>query len=137
MNTTTSIENLIAENPSGLLQLQPSMSIPEYREKFGFKLKNTHEIFESKRSHHSKQDWFAFRTVKSLGELLRVQKEHDSGLLVVYIVETIKAGRVFCNLVLTDQAFQEILEDKTQHVSKIHQMYSQFWKDNIALNMAN
>lgn len=134
---SVSIQKLIDKNPSGLLELKPSLSIPEYREKFGFGLKHTWEIYESKRSHHSGKDWFAFRNIRSLEELISVQKESAGDLLVVYIVETIKAGRVYCNLVLTYDAFKNILADPAQHVGMVHQMYTEFWKDHIALNMAS
>ena len=131
----TSIKNLIAENPSGLLEMKSSLSIPEYRNNFGFDLKKTFTIFESKRSHNSGNDWFAFPS-KTLETLFAVQKESEGDLLVVFIVETIKAERVYCYMVLTDKAFREILNDKSQHVLQTHQMYTKFFKDHVTLNMA-
>jgi hypothetical protein len=39
-------------------------------------------------------------------------------------------------LILTDEAFRQILGDRTKHVLQVHQMYSQWeGKDYIALNM--
>ena len=135
MQTIASIKNLIASNPSGLLEMKPSLSIPEYRDNYGFGLKNTFTIYESKRSHHSGKDWFEFGE-KPLDQLFTVQEESEGNLLVVFIVETIKAGRVYCHLVLSDEAFKGILNDKNQHILKVRQMYSQFFRDHIALNMA-
>ena len=133
-----SIKTLIAENPSGLLQMQPSVSTAEYRQNFGFGLKNTHEIYESKKSRNAEKDWFAFKSAEeSLEKLFRVEHESDGNLLIVYIVETITGGRVHCNLVLTDEAWKKILSDKATHVLKVHQMYTKFWRDHIALNMAS
>ncbi len=132
----TSIKNLIAENPSGLLEMKSSLSIPEYRDNYGFGLKNIFTIYESKRSHNSGNDWFAFPN-KTLENLFDVQEESSGNLLIVYIVETIKEGRVYCNLVLTDEAFKGILNDRTQHILQVHQMYSKFWKDHIAMNRDN
>lgn len=129
-----SIKNLIAENPSGLLEMKPSLSISEYRDNCGFGLKNVFTIYKSQKSHHSGDTWFAFPN-KTLETLFTVQEESEDDLLVVFIVETIKAGRVYCYLVLTDEVFKEILNDKSQHVLEVHQMYTQFWKDHIALNM--
>ena len=40
MSEKATIIDLIKANPSGLLELQPSMSIPEYRNNYGFELKN-------------------------------------------------------------------------------------------------
>jgi hypothetical protein len=136
-----SIKKIIAENPTGLLEMKPAVSVAEYGNNFGFNLKNTFLIYESKRSHISGKDWYVFPGIKSLNKLFKVfeiKKESDGDLLVVYIVETIKAHKVYCHLVLTDNAFKEILNDRNQHVLKIHQMYSQFLgTDYIAMNMAS
>lgn len=129
------IKNLIVENPSGLLEMKPSLSVPEYRNNYGFSLKEIFTIYKSKKIHHSGEDWFEFGK-KSLDQLFTVQDESEGDLLVVFIIETIKADRVYCHLVLTDQAFKGILNDKTQHVLQVHQMYSKFWRDHIAMNMA-
>lgn len=125
---------LIRSNQSGLLELKPPLTIPQYRDNYGFNLKETFMIYESKRSHHTGNDWYAFPN-KSLETLFKVQEKSEGDLLVVYIVETIKAGRVHCHLVLTDSAFKSILADKRQHVLQVHQMYSQFFSDHIAKNM--
>lgn len=130
-----SIKHLIAENQNGLLEMKPSLSIPEYRDNDGFGLKKVYSIYQSERLHHSENEWFAFPN-KTLRTLFNVQEESEGELLVVYIVETIEAGQIYCNLVLTDNAFKEILYDKDQHVLQVHQMYAQFWKDYIAMNMA-
>jgi len=129
------IINLIQANPSGLLELKPSLTISEYRNNFGFGLKNIATIYESKMSHYSESDWFAFPN-KTLETLFNVQEESNGDLLVVFIVETIKENRVHCDLVLTDGAFSKILKDKTQHVLKVHQMYTKFWRNHILMNMA-
>jgi hypothetical protein len=131
----TSIMNLIAENSSGLLEMKPSLSVPEYRDNYGFGWENIFTIYESKKIHHSDEDWFAFGK-KSLDQLFTVQVESEGDLIVVFIVETIKAGRVYSHLVLTNEAFKGILNDKAQHVLQVHQMYSKFWGDHIAMNMA-
>jgi hypothetical protein len=128
------IKNLIAQNPSGLLEMQSSLSFDEYRENYGFELKNTYTIYRSKKRYHSNEDWFAFPRIKSLDELLKVEEESSGDLLVVYLVETIKGARIYCHLILSDQAFREILNDKSQHVLQVHQMYSKFFEDYIALN---
>lgn len=130
-----SIKKLIAANPSGLLQLKPAMTIAEYRDNFGFNLKNTFTIYKSKRISYDDNEWFAF-PCKSLESLFTVQEESKGNLLVVYIVETIKAGKVYCYLILSDDAYEEILDDKSQSVLQVHQMYSKFWKNHIVLNMA-
>ena len=129
------IKNLIAENPNGLFEMKSPLSIPEYRDNFGFGLKNVFTVYESARSHHSEKEWFAFPS-KTLQTLFTVQEESKGDLLVVYIVETIKNNRVYCNLVLTDEAYKRILKDRTQQILKVHQMYSEFFEDHIALNMA-
>lgn len=132
------IKKLIEANPSGLLEMKPSVSTTEYKENFGFKLKNTWEIYESKKTHHSGKNWFAFKSAEeSLAKLLKVEQESDGNLLIVYIVETITAGRVHCHLVLTDEAWKNILADKATHVHKVHQMYSKFFKDHITMNMSS
>jgi len=133
----TSIENLIEANPSGLLEMKPALSIAEYRENFGFKLKNIFTIYESERLHWKRENWFAFLG-KSLETLFSVQKRSDGDLLVVYILETMKDNKIHCHLVLSDKAYKEILNDKRQHVLAVHQMYTKFLSsDHIALNMAN
>ena len=129
-----SIKNLVTENPTGLLEMKPSLSIPEYRNNYGFGLKNVFSIYESKRSHYSGKDWFAFPN-KNLCNLCEIQQESIGNLLVVYIVETIQADRVYCHLILTDEAFKEMLNDKSKHVLRVHQMYSKFWEDHITINM--
>lgn len=130
----TNINDLIAQNPSGLLEMKPSVTIPEYRNNFGFDLKNTVSIYTSKRLNGTQKDRFAFNK-KSLEELISVQNESDDDLLVVFIIETIKEGRVHCHLVLSDEAFKGILNDENQYVLQIHQMYSKYWKDHVAMNM--
>ncbi len=130
-----SIKNLIERNPSGLLEIKPSLSIPEYRDNYGFGLEKVFEIYQSKRRHHSEIDWFAFPN-KTIETLFTVQEESDGDLLVVFIIETIKNNRVYCHLILSDEAFKKILGDKTQHILQVHQMYSKFFQDHIALNMA-
>ncbi len=136
MPEKTNIKHLIAENPSGLLEMKKSLTIPEYRDSFGFKLKNVWTIYESKRSHHTGKDWFCFPN-NTLENLFTVEEESDGDNLVVFIIETIKDHRVYCNLVLSDEAYKKILSDKTQHILQVHQMYTKFWRDHIALNMAN
>ena len=131
----TNINDLIAENPSGLLEMKPSVTIPEYRNNFGFDLKNTVSIYTSKRLNGTQKDWFAFNK-KSLEELISVQNESDDDLLVVFIIETIKEDRVHCHLLLSDATFKGMLDGEKEHVLEIHQMYSSFWKDHIAMNMA-
>lgn len=134
-----SIKHLILANPSGLLEIKKPLSIPEYMDNYGFRLQKTTTIFESKRSHISSDDWFAFGK-KTLDQLFTVREESEGDLLVVFIIETIKAGCVYCHLVLSDEAYKEILNDKSQHLLKVHQMYTQFLpfcSDHIALNMAN
>ena len=127
------IKDLILANPSGLLELQPAMTIPEYRENFGFELKNAWTIYKSKKVSHSSEDWFAF-TGKSLKNLFEIREESDGDLLIVFIVETIKNGRVNCHLILNDAAFQEMLQDTACHILQVHQMYTKFFYDHIALN---
>lgn len=134
MQTIANITDLIAENPSGLLELKDSLSIPEYRDNYGFGLKKTVTIFESKKSHHTGEDHFTFPRTKSLEDLFKVQEKSTGNLLVVFIIETIKAGRVYCHLVLKDEAYAKILADKSQHVLKVRQMYSQYFRDHIELN---
>ncbi len=132
----TSIKNLIAENPSGLLEMKPSLSVSEYMDNYGFRLEKILTIYESGRSHMSRKDWFAFpKSSTSLETLFKVQEESEGDLLVVFIVETVKAGRIYCHLVLNDEAFREILNDNTQYVFKVHQMYTKYFKDHIAINM--
>ncbi|MEI6399986.1 MAG: hypothetical protein WCO58_00490 [bacterium] len=131
----TNIKDLIAQNPSGLLEMKPSVAISEYRDNYGFDLKEIFTIYKSKRIHASDEEWFAFGN-KPLSQLFVVKEESEGDLLVVFIIETIKEGRVYCHLVLSDKAFEEILNDRSQHVLQVHQMYSKFWKDNIAMNMA-
>jgi len=131
-----SIKDLVASCPSGLLKLQPALTISDYRENFGFDLKNVYTIYQSKKIHHSNEDWFAFPG-KDLNNLFAVCEESAGDLLVVYIVETIKDGEVHCHLVLTDKAYREILNDKSCHLLQVHQMYQRFFKDYIALNLAS
>ncbi len=115
MKIKASIVDLIQANPSGLLELKPSLSIADYRDNFGFGLKNTFQIYTSKRSNYSDEDWFAFG--KTLKTLFNVQEESDGDLLVVYIIETMKDGRIFCHLVLKDEAYKKILNDERQLTS--------------------
>lgn len=129
-----SIKDLVIANPSGLLELKPAMTIPEYRENFGFNLKNVFTIYESRRVSYKNVDWFAFRE-KSLENLFEVREESSGDLLVVFIVETIKNAEINCHLILSDAAYAEILNDKSCQVLKVHQMYTQFFQDHIALNM--
>lgn len=131
-----SIKNLISANPSGLLELKNSCTIPQYRDNFGFRLENIWTIYKSKKVHHSDEDYFAFGK-KPLNELFTVNEESTGDLLVVYIIETIKGDRVYCHLVLADAAYQAILSDSSQHLLKVHQMYTKFFpeQDFIALNM--
>lgn len=131
-----SIKDLVASCPSGLLKLQPSLSIPEYRENFGFNLKNIYTIYQSKKIYHKNEEWFAFPG-KCLNNLFAVSEESAGDLLIVYIVETIKDGEIHCHLVLTNEAYQNILNDKSCHLLQVHQMYEQFFKDHIALNLAS
>ncbi len=131
-----SIMNLVETIPSGLMELKPAMTISGYRDNFGFDLKNIHTIYQSKRINSKREEWFAFPR-KTLKDLFTVQKESNGDLLVLYIAEVIKNGKVYCYLVLSDQAYQKILDDKSSEILQVHQMYSKFWQDYIALNSAN
>jgi len=135
MKEKASIKDLIQANPSGLLELQPSLTIPEYRENFGFKLKNVWTIYKSKKITLHDENWFAFPG-HSLENLFEVREESDGDLLVVFIVETIKNGKVNCHLILSDAAYQEMINDPSCHVLQVHQMYTKFFQDHIALNMS-
>jgi len=130
----TSIKNLITENPSGLLKMKSSLTVQEYSDNYGFGLKNVYKIFESKNSHHSGNDWFAFPN-KTLETLFTFQEESKGDLLIVYIAETMKNSIVNCYLILSDDAFRILM--KTSHILKVHQMYSKYWRDHIAMNMDN
>lgn len=134
MKEKASIKDLIKANPSGLLELQPALTIPEYRENFGFKLKNVFTIYESRRVSHTGVDRFVF-SGKSLKNLFEVHEESDGDLLIVFIVETIKSGKVYCHLILSDSAYANILNDQSCQVLKVHQMYTNFFRDHITLNM--
>jgi len=127
MNET--ILDLIALNPSGLMELQSPLTTAQYRENFGFKLKNVVTIFQSRRLNG--KDTFAFPN-KSLENLLEF-KESGGDLLVVYIVETIENNKIHCNLVLSNDAYQKLLSKKDS-IIQVHQMYSEFFKDHVALN---
>lgn len=128
----TNIKNLISENPSGLLEMKSPLSISEYRDQYGFGLKNVFTIYQSKKSHHSEKDWFAFPN-KTLETLFTVQEQSEGNLLVVYIAEVIKGNKVYCYLILNDNAFKDLM--KNSCILQVHQMYSQFWEDHVALNM--
>lgn len=125
------IKDLIAANPSGLLELQPAMTIPAYRENFGFNLKNIFTIYESKEMHHSHKEWFAFPG-KTLENLFTVQEESTGDLLVVFLVEALRQGEIYCYLILSDEAYRNLM--KTHKILQVHQMYTKFWRDHIALN---
>lgn len=129
-----SIKDLVQTNPSGLLELCPSLLISEYRENFGFKLKNTFTIYQSKKISYNDENWFAFPG-KSLKNLFEVREESEGDLLVVFIVETIKNGKVDCHLILSAVAYQKMVDDPACHILQVHQMYSRFFEDYIALNM--
>lgn len=129
-----SIKDLILANPSGLLELQPAMTIPEYRENFGFKLKNTWTIYQSKKITFKDENWFAFPG-RSLKDLFEVCEESDGDLLVVFIVETIKNGKVNCYLILSNAAYQAMVNDTSCHILQVHQMYTKFFENHLALNM--
>lgn len=122
----------------GKIELKPSLSIPEYRNQFGFDLKKAVAIYQSRKLHQSGQDWFAFQK-KSLEELFTVQtiQENSKKLQVVFIVETIKTGRVYCHLILSDHAFKEMLNDPSQHILQVHQMYRKFFSDHVLENLEN
>lgn len=126
------IKNLVTENPSGIKQMKKSLSFAEYRDNFGFDLKNVFTIFESNTSHHSGKDWFAFPN-KTLETLFSVREESEGDLLVVYIVETIKNNQVHCHLILSDEGFKTLMANS--RILKVHQMYTKFWKDHIELNL--
>lgn len=135
MEAKASIKNLIISNPSGLLEMQQSLPYDQYLYNYGFGLKNVCTIFKSRRVHHSGNDWYKF-TARPLSELFTVQEESNGNLLVVFIVDTMKDGLVYCHLVLSDKAWAEILSDKSQHVLAVHQMYTQYFTDHITLNMS-
>ncbi len=126
-----SIKDLLAENPSGITKMKESLSFKEYRNNYGFDLKNIWTIFESKDYHHSGKDWFQFPG-KTLETLFSVKEKSEGNLLVVYIVETIKNGKVHCDLVLSDEGFRKLME--TSKILKVHQMYTKFWRDHLAMN---
>jgi hypothetical protein len=130
-----SIKNWIAINPSGLLELKSALTISEYRENYGFGLQENFTIYQSERISSSRKEWFAFPR-KTLKTLFTVQKESEGNLLVVYIVETIKSGKVYCHMILSNEAYQEMLNDNTCHILQVHQMYSKFWQDHVSLNLA-
>jgi len=134
MKEKASIKKLIQENPSGLLELQQSLSIPEYRNNQGFNLKNTFKIYESKYATNNNKDWFAFLE-KSLDKLFKVKEESDGDLLVVFIAEFMRGNNIYCYLVLSDEAFKNMINDKRYHLLKVCQMYSSFFdNDYIKLN---
>ena len=128
-----SIKGLIEANPSGLLELRSSLSIPEYRDNFGFKLQNVFTIYKSERIAHNDKEWFAF-SGQSLKNLFEVREESDGDLLVVFIVETIKNNKVNCHLILSDEAYRKMFNDPSCYILQVHQMYSKFFQDHIALN---
>lgn len=134
MEKNASITALIENNPSGLLEMKKSLSVTEYSDNRGFDLKNVHTIYESKKLYGKDKDWFAYGE-QPLDQLLTVKEKSDGNLLVVFLVETMKAGRIYCHLILSDEAYRGIVNDKSQHILQVHQMYTQFFKDHIALNM--
>ncbi|MCX6754380.1 MAG: hypothetical protein NTU81_00940 [Candidatus Nomurabacteria bacterium] len=131
-----SIKNIIVENPSGLLEIKPSLSIAEYQANYGsgFGLKKIFTIYRSKRNYGYGEDRFEFGE-KPLDQLFTVKDESEGDLLCVFIIDVIKEDRVHCYLVLTDEAFKGILNDKNQHVLQVHQMYTMFFEDHIKKNM--
>jgi hypothetical protein len=126
------IKELIKQNPDGLLEMKKPLSVLQYRENFGFGLKNTFTIYESKEIRLSGKEWFAFPN-KTLETLFSVQEESSGDLLGAYVVETVKNNTVRCHLILSDEAYKNLIKDS--HVIKVHQMYTNFWRDYIAMNM--
>ncbi len=130
------ILDLIQANPNGLLKLQAPLSISEYRENFGFNLKNVWTIYQSKKISHTHEDCFSSPR-QNLENIFQVKVEAEENCnLVVFIVETIKGGQVNCHLILKNEAYQRLLNDPTCHILQVHQMYKTglFNKDHIALN---
>lgn len=125
-----SIKNLIAENPQGLLELKPAMTLPEYRRNDGFNLRKAFIIYKSKKIRYPERDWFSFSD-KSLKNLVSVKEESESDSLMVFVVETIKDDKIHCNLLLSNKAYQGILNDKKQFVLRIYQMKSDCISENI------
>lgn len=129
-----SIKDLIAANPSGLLELKSPLSFSEYRENFGFGLKSVFTIYKSKEISCDYEEWFAF-SGKKLDTLFEVCEECKGDLIVVFIVETIKDGKIYCNLILSDDAYRKILDDKSCRVLQVHQMFLKFFQDHLVLNV--
>lgn len=120
------MRKLQAENSNGLFDVRPRLSIEEYRENFGFDLKNGWDIFQSKKLHHSGEDWYRYpKSSTSLEALFIVQDKPntDTDSMVVFVVESIKNHNVYCQLILSDKAYQKMLADPVTRVVKVEQFY--------------
>ncbi len=116
------------------MDIKNPLTVAEYCDNFGFGLKNKFTIFKTKElTFDRKEDWFAHGK-KNLKDLFTVESKSD-GLLVVFIIETMKAGKIRCQLILTTEAYQKIVDDKTSKIIQVHQMYKEFFRDHISLNM--
>ncbi len=119
------LENLKKENPSGLLKIRESLAYNEYADNYGFELRSGCEIFKSGILCNDKKDKYEFPRASgdSLETLFTVSTEPGENT-VVFVVESLKNGKVHCNLVLDDSAFQAMLADKNnQRVIKVTQFY--------------
>ncbi|MFA7377749.1 MAG: hypothetical protein WCZ15_03040 [Patescibacteria group bacterium] len=121
-------EELVSNNPRGLMEIRPALTLAEYNENKGFGLKRVLTIFQSAKIHESRTDYFVFPNRNSLKKLFKVRESDASDLQFVYIAEVIKRGMVYCYLVLSDEAFAKIVRDSNQYVLQVHQLYSRFWQ---------
>lgn len=124
---TLTFEQLVNENPTGLLEIRKSLTFKEYRDQFGFDLKSGHEIFKSKHLNTLEgKDWYKYPATSenSLKKVFDVSVGGRDN--IVYVVETIYPSkeRVYCHLILTNLAYKTILENiNQQQVIKVEQFY--------------
>jgi hypothetical protein len=130
MKKIASLKKLQLENPSGLLQINQSITYAEYCKENYFSglgnkdVNNGHEIFRAKSIRHENEDFYQYpaSSKNSLNTLFTVRTESTGDLLVVFVADISKDGRVQATLILTDTAWQEVLASN-QKVMRVEQFY--------------
>ncbi|MEI8223814.1 MAG: hypothetical protein WCG20_01685 [bacterium] len=127
-----SLITLQQANPNGLLEFGESLSYAEYATECYFSglatigtVNNGHELYRSKSlRHQTTEDFYKYpaSSKNSLSTLFTVQSESAGDLLVVFVADISKNGRVQATLVLTDTAWQEVLASN-QKVMRVEQFY--------------
>jgi len=115
--------NHIQKNLNGVVDIKPPVPLYKYNKSAGFDLGITFTVYELVKVRDTHQGHIQ-QPGSSLEILIRIKNTESDP---VYIMEVENKNLVYCQLILSKEAFEKTLVDVNKRILRVHQMYPLIW----------